>query len=41
MYRENNYFSGKEDAGDMFSRGYYGIGMKEIDNVMDKIRKQV
>ena len=41
MVSSNNCFAGKESAGDLFSRGYYHIGINKIEDVMDKIRKQV
>ena len=39
LYGTDQIISGKEDAGSTFARGYYTVGKKMIDQVMDRVRK--
>lgn len=39
MYHPDQLLSGKQDAGNLFARGYYAIGAEIIDICLERIRK--
>ncbi len=38
LFHPENLISGKEDAANVFSRGYYILGEEVIDLILDRIR---
>lgn len=41
LFHPGNLISGKEDASNLFARGYYTIGKEYVDNCLNSIRKLV
>ena len=39
MYNEDSFVSGKEDSGNVHTRGAYTLGKEIEENNLDKIRK--
>ena len=41
LFRPDNLISGKEDAGNVYARGFYTLGEDMKDLMLDRIRKVV